>query len=142
MKKLFALTLAALMAAGTTTVAFAANEGVYIDPADTYYVLGSDNRAKAAASDDEYEGGDKLVIPVSVSEVRQDGEYTAGEGLGYLTYTSDYDRNVTARADWKVGKDLGAEVDVDWVNYSKVAMVLPDSQIMSVIITLPERPPR
>ena len=27
MKKLFALTLAALMAAGTTTVAFAANEG-------------------------------------------------------------------------------------------------------------------
>ena len=40
MKKLFALTLAALMAAGTTTVAFAANEGVYIDPADDYYVLG------------------------------------------------------------------------------------------------------
>ena len=139
MKKLFALTLAALMAAGTTTVAFAANEGVYIDPADTYYVLGSDNRAKAAASDDEYEGGDKLVIPVSVYEdTDKDGKYTAGEGLGYLTYTSDYDRNVTVRADWKVGKDLGAEVDVDWVNYSKVAIGTPDSQIMSVIITLPE----
>ena len=139
MKKLFALTLAALMAAGTTTVAFAANEGVYIDPADTYYVLGSDNRAKAASADDEYEGGDKLVIPVSVYEdTDKDGEYTAGEGLGYLTHTSDYDRNVTARADWKVGKDLGVEVDVDWVNYSKVAIGTPDSQIMSVIITLPE----
>ncbi len=139
MKKLFAFTLAALMAAGTTTVAFAANEGVYIDPADDYYVLGSDNRAKAAEADDEYEGGDKLVIPVSVYEdTDKDGEYTAGEGLGFLTYTSDYDRNVTVRADWKVGKDLGAEVDVDWVNYSKVAIGTPDSQIMSVIITLPE----
>ena len=31
MKKLFALTLAALMAAGTTTVALAANEVVYND---------------------------------------------------------------------------------------------------------------
>lgn len=140
MKKLFALTLAALMAAGTTTVAFAANEGVYIDPADDYYVLGSDNRAKAAEADDEYEGGDKLVIPVSVYEdTDKDGEYTAGEGLGYLTYTSDYDRNVTVRADWKVGKDLGAEVDVDWVNYSKLGNLgTSDSQIMSVIITLPE----
>ena len=139
MKKLFALTLAALMAAGTTTVAFAANEGVYIDPADDYYVLGSDNRAKAAEADDEYEGGDKLVIPVSVYEdTDKDGKFTANEGLGYLTYTSDYDRNVTVRADWKVGKDLGAEVDVDWVNYSKVAIGTPDSQIMSVIITLPE----
>ena len=139
MKKLFALTLAALMAAGTTTVAFAANEGVYIDPADTYYVLGSDNRAKVAEADDEYEGGDKLVIPVSVYEdTDKDGKFTANEGLGYLTYTSDYDRNVTVRADWKVGKDLGAEVDVDWVNYSKVAIGTPDSQIMSVIITLPE----
>ena len=140
MKKLFALTLAALMAAGTTTVAFAANEGVYIDPADDYYVLGSDNRAKAAEAEDEYEGGDKLVIPVSVYEdTDKDGEYTAGEGLGYLTYTSDYDRNVTVRADWKVGKDLGAEVDVDWVNYSKLGNLgTSDSQIMSVIITLPE----
>ena len=139
MKKLFALTLAALMAAGTTTVAFAANEGVYIDPADDYYVLGSDNRAKAAEADDEYEGGDKLVIPVSVYEdTDKDGKFTANEGLGYLTYSSDYDRNVTVRADWKVGKDLGAEVDVDWVNYSKVAIGTPDSQIMSVIIPLPE----
>ena len=137
MKKLFALTLAALMAAGTTTVAFAANEGVYIDPADDYYVLGSDNRAKAAEADDEYEGGDKLVIPVSVYEdTDKDGEYTAGEGLGYLTYTSDYDRNVTVRADWKVGKDLDVEVDTGWVNYSNIAGL--NTQIMSVIITLPE----
>lgn len=140
MKKLFALTLAALMAAGTTTVAFAVNEGVYIDPADDYYVLGSDNRAKTAEADDEYEGGDKLVIPVSVYEdTDKDGKFTANEGLGYLTYTSDYDRNVTVRADWKVGKDLGAEVDVDWVNYSKLGNLgTSDSQIMSVIITLPE----
>ena len=139
MKKLFALTLAALMAAGTTTVAFAANEGVYIDTS-AYYVLGSDNRAKVAEADDEYEGGDKLVIPVSVYEdTDKDGKFTAGEGLGYLTYTSDYDRNVTVRADWKVGKDLGAEVDVDWVNYSKLGNLgTSDSQIMSVIITLPE----
>ena len=140
MKKLFALTLAALMAAGTTTVAFAANEGVYIDSATTYYVLGSDNRAKAAEADDEYEGGDQLVIPISVyDDADKNGVYDNGEGKGYLTYTSDYDRNVTVRALWKVGEDLGVKVDTGWVNYSKLGNLgTNDSQIMSVIITLPE----
>ena len=56
-----------------------------------------------------------------------------------LTYTSDYDRSVVARAEWKVGDDLGVEVDTGWVNYSNESNLgTGDSQIMSVIITLPE----
>ena len=139
MKKIFALALAAVMTAGMTTVAFADNEGVYIAPGTDFYKLGSDNRAEAT-SDDEFEGGDQLVIPVSVFEdADKDGEYTSGEGLGYLTYTSDYDRNVVVRTDWKVGEKLGAEIETGWVNYSKVGSLFTgDSQIMSVIITLPE----
>ena len=140
MKKIFALALAAVMTAGMTTVAFADNEGVYIDSSTKYYKLGSDNRAEDAPAD-EFEGGDKLVIPVSVYEDSgsKKGEYdTTDKALGYLTYTSDYDRNVTVNHKWKVGKDLGVKVDVDWVNYSKVSIGASDSQIMSVIITLPE----
>ena len=138
MKKIFALALAAVMTAGMTTVAFADNEGVYIASGTKYYKLGSDNRAEDTTAD-EFEGGDKLVIPVSVyKDTNKDGEFTAGEGLGYLTHTSDYDRNVTVNHKWKVGKDLGVKVDVDWVNYSKVSIGASDSQIMSVIITLPE----
>ena len=141
MKKIFALALAAVMTAGMTTVAFADNEGVYIAPGAKYYKLGSDNRAEAITAD-EFEGGDQLVIPVSVYEDSgsKKGEYdTTDKALGYLTYTSDYDRNVTVNHKWKVGKDLGVKVDVDWVNYSKVNnLSTGDSQIMSVIITLPE----
>ena len=138
MKKIFALALAAVMTAGMTTVAFADNEGVYI-AATNFYKLGSDDRAEATSAD-EFEGGDQLVIPVSVFEdANKDGEYTSGEGRGYLTYTSDYDRNVVVRTDWKVGEKLGAEVETGWVNYSKVGSLFTgDSQIMSVIITLPE----
>ena len=141
MKKIFALALAAVMTAGMTTVAFADNEGVYIAPGAKYYKLGSDNRAEDTSAD-EFEGGDQLVIPVSVYEDSgsKKGEYdTTDKALGYLTYTSDYDRNVTVNHKWKVGKDLGVKVDVDWVNYSKVNnLSTGDSQIMSVIITLPE----
>ena len=139
MKKIFALALAAVMTAGMTTVAFADNEGVYIAPGTDFYKLGSDDRAEATSAD-EFEGGDQLVIPVSVFEdANKDGEYTSGEDQGYLTYTSDYDRNVVVRTDWKVGEKLGAEVETGWVNYSKVGSLFTgDSQIMSVIITLPE----
>ena len=140
MKKLFALALAATMAAGMTTVAFAASEGVYID-GSTYYVLGSDNRANLAETDDEYKGGDQLVIPIRVwDDKNEDGKFNGGnEDLGYLTYTSDYDKNVVVRANWRVGEDLDVIVDTDWVNYSKLGNLgTRDSQIMSVIITLPE----
>ena len=140
MKKIFALALAAVMTAGMTTVAFAANEGVYIATGTDFYKLGSDDRAEATSAD-EFEGGDQLVIPVSVFEDKNgNSEFdSADAALGYLTYTSDYDRNVVVRTDWKVGEKLGAEVETGWVNYSKVGSLFTgDSQIMSVIITLPE----
>ena len=140
MKKIFALALAAVMTAGMTTVAFADNEGVYIAPGTDFYKLGSDNRAEATSAD-EFEGGDQLVIPVSVFEDKNgNSEFdTADTALGYLTYTSDYDRNVVVRTDWKVGEKLDVEVETGWVNYSKVgSLSTGDSQIMSVIITLPE----
>ena len=139
MKKIFALALAAVMTAGMTTVAFADNEGVYI-AATNFYKLGSDNRAESVNGNKEFEGGDQLVIPVSVFEDKNgNSEFdSADTALGYLTYTSDYDRNVVVRTDWKVGEKLGAEVETGWVNYSKVGSLSNDSQIMSVIITLPE----
>ena len=140
MKKIFALALAAVMTAGMTTVAFADNEGVYIAPGTDFYKLGSDDRAEATSAD-EFEGGDQLVIPVSVFEDKNgNSEFdTADTALGYLTYTSDYDRNVVVRTDWKVGEKLDVEVETGWVNYSKVgSLSTGDSQIMSVIITLPE----
>ena len=72
MKKIFALALAAVMTAGMTTVAFADNEGVYIAPGTDFYKLGSDDRAEATSAD-EFEGGDQLVIPVSVFEDAEQG---------------------------------------------------------------------
>ena len=64
------------------------------------------------------------------------GEVDADE-WGYLTYTSDYDRKVVIVDDWKVGEP--AEITTGWVNYSKInELNTGDSQIMSVIITLPE----
>ena len=140
MKKIFALALAAVMTAGMTTVAFADNEGVYIARGTDFYKLGSDDRAEATSAD-EFEGGDQLVIPVSVFEDKNgNSEFDAADtALGYLTYTSDYDRNVVVRTDWKVGEKLDVEVETGWVNYSKVgSLSTGDSQIMSVIITLPE----
>ena len=142
MKKIFALALAAVMTAGMTTVAFAVQDEVGLDigGAGDFYELDTDNRT-AVAQDNEFEGGDIIAIPVYVHE-DTDNDGTL-DTWSLLTYTSDYDRNVTARAEWKVGKDLGAEIDTGWVNYSEIkgssdVATSNDDQIMSVIITLPE----
>ena len=136
MKKLFAFALAATMAAGMTTVAFAASENVVIGK--EIYKLGSDNRAEDLDTD-QLEGGDQLVIPIYVWEDANDNDVIDGSEAGSIyAYTSDYDRRVVARADWKVGD---AEVTTGYVNYGDVKDK-PDGyvnrQIMSVIITLPE----
>ena len=139
MKKLFALALAATMAAGMTTVAFAAQDQAYIAKGTEYYKLDSDNRAKDVNGAEEFEGGTKLVIPVSAwvdeneDDIQDVGEY------GYLTYASDYDRRLVVEDVWKVGEP--AEVTTGFVDYSEVTdkeLSTGDSEIMSVIITLPE----
>ena len=138
MKKLFALALAATMAAGMTTVAFAATENVVIG--QEIYKLGSDNRAKDLDTD-QLEGGDQLVIPIYVWEDANDNDEIDGsEADSIYAYTSDYDRRVVARPDWKVGD---AEVTTGYVNYGDLDAAdrpagYDGRQIMSVIITLPE----
>ena len=136
MKKLFALALAATMAAGMTTVAFAAQDEARIARGD-FYKLNSDNRAEKVDGAEEFEGGTKLVIPIEAGVDEDDNGEVDADEWGYLTYTSDYDRKVVIVDDWKVGEP--AEITTGWVNYSKInELNTGDSQIMSVIITLPE----
>ena len=125
MKKLLALALAATMAAGMTTVAFAAQEEAQISGTDLYKI-GTDDVA-SLTTEEEFEGGDQLAIPVEVYvDTNDDGDADSWE----LYDTSvEYDRNVVARADWRVGE---AEVTTGWVRYSG------RGNVYSVIITLPE----
>ena len=125
MKKLLALALAAVMTAGMTTVAFAAQEEAQISGTDRYKI-GTDDVASLTTERD-FEGGDRLAIPVEVYvDTNDDGDADSWE----LYDTSvEYDRNVVARADWRVGE---AEITTDWVRYSG------QGNIYSVIITLPE----
>ena len=132
-KKITALVLAALMAAGTTATAFAdsdvVNRGGDLDDKrpltfndETIY----ENEDGVLTPSTDFRPGDTLYI--RLDELNANGDKKI----------EDEKDDMNVYADWKVGKDLGAEVDVDWVNYSKVAIGTPDSQIMSVIITLPE----
>ena len=131
MKKLLAVALAATMAAGMTTVAFAAQEEAQIY-GSTLYAIGTDDIA-TATSDDEFEGGDQLAIPVEVYvDTDDDGDADSWE----LYDTSvDYDRNVVARVKWRVGE---AEVTTGWVRYASNSPSGLSGNVYSVIITLPE----
>ena len=131
MKKLFALALAATMAAGMTTVAFAASEDVYLEDRGLYK-LGTDDLAVEVTGTEDFQGGDKLVLPISVVYYDDDDQVIDRD---LLFYNEDYDRRVVARADWKVGD---AEVDTGWVHYDWDEDGDGDAQIYSVIITLPE----
>ena len=141
MKKLFALAMAAVMAAGMTTVAFADTQNIYVSNWDSaWYVVGSDNRVDYV-TDVEPEGGDTIAIVWDDKD--DDGEIDRGEKDSVFAYTSSYDGKVYIDDVWSVGEP--AEVTTGWVNFEKVQNQLHwwtdkygDRQIKCVLITLPE----
>ena len=144
MKKLFALAMAAVMAAGMTTVAFADTQNIYVSNWDSsWYIVGADNRVDYV-TDVEPEGGDTVAIPIFVWDDKdEDGEIDRGEKDSVFAYTSSYDGKVYIDDVWSVGEP--AEVTTGWVNFEKVQKQLPwrmekygDRQIKCVLITLPE----
>ena len=131
MKKLFALALAATMATGMTTVAFAASDEVFLVD-QGLFKLGTDDLAVEVTGKENFQGGDKLVLPINITTYDSDDDVIYN---GVYTYDEDFDHRIVARADWKVGD---AEVDTGWVHYDWDEDGNGDAQIYSVIITLPE----
>ena len=129
MKKIFALALAAVMAAGMTTVAFAKNEETpyLVNAADqtTMYVL-EDGEAKAASTvgnDGYVEGGDEIAIPVSLDKA------------AWYTINSDFDKKLVTDEDWDVNK---ADTEFRFVKYEAGIMGASATRVYSLIITVPE----
>ena len=143
MKKIFALALAAVMTAGMTTVAFAAagdqspmvgqKPGVGGASSDYNRAFVLDDEGVAAYGLDPnviLEGGDKIVIPVSI--------FTEEVSVDWFDRDSDYKTsNVKAYADWDdVEGDAEGEVDYRWVKYTDSAFT--GEYIYSVVVTVPE----
>ena len=153
MKKILALTLAAVMTAGMTTTAFAAftaddedtvvladfNGDLYDENA-YLFVLDDDGVATERYDGGLLEGGDRLAIPlVYVPDAESD------ETIDWYTSASDYDKSLTVYEDWDDGE---TEADVQLIRYdlSDYAEEIGDEnlttllsgRVYSVVITLPE----
>ena len=148
MKKIFALALAAVMTAGMTTVAFA-------DAGDQFPVIGvkgTSDYNRAFVLDDEdvaaygldpnviLEGGDKIVIPISVAVEGANGSVDASS---WFDRSDDFKTsNVKVYADWDdVEGDAKGDVELKWVEYGgPVAseMGANAGYYYSVVITVPE----
>ncbi len=163
MKKILALTLAAVMAAGMGTVAFAADTGDVtpviglrgsvgdaIAENNYMFLLNADGKATSIfdiTEDVQLEGGDQVAIPLSIWKEGNGANDTFDVGgtdeIRWYKYNNDfdYDKSVRAYADWDEGD---AEVDVKLVNYDvsddrpDVTDEGVDGRIWSVVITLPE----
>ena len=153
MKKILALTLAAVMTAGMTTTAFAAftaddedtvvladfNGDLYDEHA-YLFVLDDDGVATERYDGGLLEGGDRLAIPlVYVPDAESD------ETIEWYTSASDYDKSLTVYEDWDDGE---AEADVQLIRYDlsdyaedigdENLATLLSGRVYSVVITLPE----
>ena len=155
MKKIFALALAAIMTASMATVAFAAADGKYegvevgVDasgsPLTKVYVLSDsraenvvDNGSEKDAEGDEFEGGDRIAIPLVVwDDADADGEFQTTDDLAWYTNKVDYDRSTTARTDWKVG-DADVEVELVKFDGTNSVGISAGTYVYCAIITLPE----
>ena len=166
MKKILALTLAAVMTAGMTTVAFAkapddikdgtANAQQYEDagakkvqtPAlkDEIWVINADGEVyKDEDSIDDVDvlkGGDELAIPVEV--------YTYYEIDGEYHWANDGGTQQKTPVDYELGGDFDEDLDV-WYDWDENSAELDTrfvryrdtedgavSRVMSVIVTIPE----
>ena len=150
MKKILALTLAAVMTAGMTTTAFAAFaeedwdtvvvgdwNGDNFDENSYLFILDDDGIATTRYEDGYLEGGDQIAIPLTYVD--------EGGQADWYTTSSDYSRSVTAYEDWDDGD---AEVDIKLIRYnlSDYADEVEDpyldellsGRVYSIVITLPE----
>ena len=162
MKKILALTLAAVMTAGMTTVAFAVEHGK--NPAQDYedwgwdfvqepliadtdseiFVINEDgevNRAEDKLEDvtDPLEGGDEIAIPVYIHQYWEDGDqafYAQNQQpLVYYTLGGDFDDDLEIWTDWDRNE---AEVSTRFVRYHDSDSDNTYDRIMSVIVTVPD----
>ena len=146
MKKILALTLAAVMAAGMSTVAFAAGKAdeVFVGLAndgstewDKAYTINADGEADEELKNGEIlEGGDEIAIPILYFiDDNENDAYDAGE-FHWFTNGSDYTKSVNVYADWKVGD---AETELRYVKYTADGFTGgKDTRVYSVVITIPE----
>ena len=156
MKKILALTLAAVMTAGMSTVAFAkaddetpvvgveATEQSVLDsqvtPWTEAFVIDENGDASkfvsSLAADETLEGGDEIAIPIAI---RVEG--SREDRATYYWFDRDYDyktSNVKAYADWDdVEGDAEGDIDYRWVQYPE-GQVFDGEYIYSVIVTVPE----
>ena len=165
MKKILALTLAAVMAAGMSTVAFAydkdsvnpvigftGNDGTPMDTNNFLFKLNADGKATEVydiTEDVQLEGGDQIAIPMAIWKEGNgqndtfDGDAPTTDSIVWYTSNNafDFSKTVRAYADWDEGD---AEVDVKLVNYDVQADSQTaynygvDGRIWSVVITIPE----
>ena len=161
MKKILALTLAAVMAAGMSTVAFADLDdttpiigvsGTTRDPlAENHYLfkLNADGKATEVYDineDVQLKGGDQIAIPMVIwtdNSTANDDNFVARDTVEWYTYrnSADYKDEPDVYADWDVGD---AEVAVKLVNYDvsddrpDVTAEGLDGRVWSVVVTIPE----
>ena len=148
MKKTLALVLAGVMAAGMTTVAFAATgdktpvvglaEGNGSQTYNRAFVLNEDGDATVGLDPNTIlEGGDEIAIPIAIRT----------EGVSVDWFDRDYDyktSNVKAYADWDdVEGDSEGDLDLRWVKYvggtvGGTEMDTAEGYYYSVVITVPE----
>lgn len=136
MKKTLALVLAAVMTAGMTTVAFAA------DPVPVLGYLKSDESPKVATKNDDgvyvtgaledtYEAGEKVYIPISMWD---DKGYTGGamDADDEVVKVTDKDliKGYKVYADWKVG-DVDVKPYIDYVKFDS-------GYAYAVVVEIPE----
>lgn len=146
MKKIFALALAAIMTASMATVAFAAPSQEVIvgyDEGDakfnTFYTINSDNQVTGTAGT-ELKSGARIATPLALfTDADGDNVVDSDEIDGWYTIDSDYNKNVIARADWKVGE---AEVSIEKVKFAD-ASALPSGitkgdYVYCLVVTMPE----
>ena len=146
MKKIFALALAAIMTASMATVAFAAPSQEVIVGYDeddakfnTFYTINSDNQVTGTAGT-ELKSGARIATPLALfTDADGDNVVDSTEIDGWYTIDSDYNKNVIARADWKVGE---AEVSIEKVKFAD-ASALPSGitkgdYVYCLVVTMPE----
>ena len=124
MKKILALTLAAVMAAGMTTVAFADDKDVVVTFDTNKYVLDDGEAAYDDILNDEYvKGGDEIALPILI------------DGQPYVI-NADFDKKLVADVDWDVNE---ADTEFRFVKYAKGTFSSTEAlRVYSLIVTVPE----
>ena len=122
MKKTLALILAAMMVAGTASVAFANAPEVTIEQnGGTYYVWDKEDSRYEVSGKDYVEYGDKIAIPVAGTEKDDKKEVTKNKVF----------------PDWKVGSDLVESAEIKYVKVeNKVSYDAYDSKVPSATVVV------